>query len=109
VIVESPAKAKTIEGFLGKDFKVSEIKEEPKKTKKQSKLSYKEQQDHDNLPEEIEALESKISEINSCLYDPKCYEEKGLTILTEELATLEAEYEEKTERYLEVLELFESL
>ena len=94
---------------LEKEVKVSVKKEEQVKEKKQTKLSYKEQQDHDNLPDEIEDLETKISEINNCLYDPKCYEEKGLTTLSEDLLKLEAIYEEKTERYLEVLEIFESL
>ena len=79
------------------------------KKKQKTKLSYKEQQDYANLPDEIETLEIKIAEINTCLYDPKCYEEKGLTTLSEELSQLEVEYEEKTERYLEVLEVYESL
>jgi len=94
---------------LEKEVKTSAKKVEVMKEKKQTKLSYKEQQAYDNLPDEIEALESKIAQINVCLYDPKCYEEQGLTNLTEELATLEAEYEEKTDTYLEVLEIFESL
>ena len=94
---------------LEQEVQVSIKKESNSKNKKQTKLSYKEQQDYDNLPKEIEALELKIAEINTCLYDPKCYEEKGLTILSEELASFEAEYEEKTDRYLEVLEIFESL
>ena len=82
---------------------------EDKKEKKQTKLTYKQQQAYDNLPDEIEKLEKKIEEINSCLYDPKCYEEKGLTTLSEELVKLEKIYEDKTEEYLEVLEIFESL
>ena len=94
---------------LGKELKVPESKDESLQVKKQSKLSYKEQQDYDMLPAQIETLEGKISEINTCLYDPKCYEEKGLSALSEELKSIEAEYEEKTERYLEVLEVFESL
>jgi len=94
---------------LEKEVKVSTKKEEVTKEKKQTKLSYKEQQAYDTLPDEIEALEVKIASINDCLYNPECYEEKGLTALTEELALLEAEYEEKTDRYLEVLEIFESL
>jgi ATP-binding cassette subfamily F protein uup len=94
---------------LDKEVKLATKKEASTQGKKQTKLSYKEQQDHDNLPDEIEALEVTIGEINECLYDPQCYEEKGLTTLTEELAKLEKVYEEKTERYLEVLEIFESL
>ncbi|RLA69309.1 MAG: ABC transporter ATP-binding protein [Epsilonproteobacteria bacterium] len=94
---------------LDKEVKVTFKKEEISKEKKQTKLSYKEQQDYDNLPDEIEDLEVKIAEINTCLYDPKCYEEKGLTQISEELSKLETRYEEKTDRYLEVLEIFESL
>jgi ATP-binding cassette subfamily F protein uup len=84
-------------------------KEEVVKEKKQTKLSYKEQQAYDNLPDEIEALEVKIAQINDCLYSPECYEEKGLTTLTEELSKLKEEHETKTDTYLEVLEIFESL
>ena len=94
---------------LDKEIKVSVKKESPAKEKKQTKLSYKEQQDYDKLPDEIEALEEEISRINACLYNPDCYEEKGLVVLSEELSKLEADYEEKTDRYLEVLEIFESL
>jgi len=94
---------------LEKEVTSSTKEKEVIKEKIKTKLSYKEQQDYDNLPEQIEALENKIAEINTCLNNPKCYEEKGLTALSKELLTLEAEYEEKTERYLEVLELYESL
>ena len=94
---------------LSKEFKVTEVKNASLKAKKQSKLSYKEQQDYDTLPLEIEALESTITEINACLYDPKCYEEKGLTSLSETLLSTETEYEEKMQRYLEILEIYESL
>jgi len=94
---------------LEKEVSSATKKEDVSKEKSKTKLSYKEQQDYDKLPDEIEALEIKIAEINKCLYDPKCYEEKGLTALSEELSQLEVEYEEKTERYLEILEIFESL
>ena len=94
---------------LDKEIKVSVKKEVSAKEKEKTKLSYKEQQDYDKLPDEIEALEEQISTINECLYNPDCYEEKGLVALSEELSKLEADYEEKTERYLEVLEIFESL
>jgi len=82
-------------------------KERPKE-KKQTKLTYKQQQAYDNLPDEIEALEKRLEEINTCMYDPKCYEEKGLATLSEELSKLEAIYEDKTEEYLNVLEIYES-
>ena len=76
--------------------------------KKQTKLSYKDQRDLDILPNEIEALEAKMDELNACLGNPECYQEKGLTKLSEELTEIEKVYEEKSERYLEVLELAES-
>ncbi len=94
---------------LDKEVKSIVKKDEKLKDRKQTKLSYKEQQDFDKLPNEIEVLEEKITIINKCLYDPECYEKKGLTTLSEELSKLEAVYEEKAERYLEVLEIFESL
>jgi len=43
------------------------------------------------------------------MYDPKCYEEEGLVVLSKRLAKLEAAYEQMSERYLEVLELEEQL
>jgi len=54
-------------------------------------------------------LEAKIDEINACLYDAKCYEAKGLINVTDELKKVEEEYEEMSERYLEVLEMEEEL
>jgi ATP-binding cassette subfamily F protein uup len=94
---------------LEKEVKTNTEKETPVKEKKQTKLSYKEQKDLDTLPDEIEELEKQIDEINRCLQDPKCYQEKGLTTLSESLSELEKIYEEKSERYLEVLEIYESL
>jgi len=77
--------------------------------KRPTKLSYKDQRDLDTLPNEIEELEAKIDELNACLGDPECYQEKGLAALSEELAEVEKLYEEKSERYLEILELQEEL
>ena len=88
--------------------KSSESKAE-KPIKQKTKLSYKEQRDLDRLPDLIEQLEAKIDEINACLYDPACYEEKGLINVADELKKVEAEYEEMSERYLEVLEVEEEL
>lgn len=79
------------------------------KEKQKTKLSYKEQRDFDMLPDIIEALEHKIELLNKCLQDPACYQEKGVTIIGKELAALEKEYEEKSERYFEILEILESL
>ena len=83
-------------------------KEEPQKIKKQTKLSYKDQREYDKLPEEIEELENNIEELNSCLMDPKCYEQKGIVAVSKELEEIEAIYEQKVEKYLELEELVES-
>jgi ATP-binding cassette subfamily F protein uup len=80
-----------------------------KRIKKKTKLSYRDQQDLDNLPPLIEELEAKIETINLCLYDPECYQKKGLSILTEELEKIQSEYDRMSDRYLEVLELEEEL
>ena len=77
--------------------------------KQKTKLSYKDQRDLERLPDLIEALETKIEEITACLYDPACYEEKGLVNVADELKKVEAEYEVMSERYLEVLEMEEEL
>lgn len=89
---------------VGIDLRVA-----PKPEKKKTKLSYKDQRDLERLPDLIEALEAKIEELNACLYDPACYEEKGLVNVADELKRVEAEYEEMSERYLEVLEMEEEL
>ncbi len=94
---------------LEQEVKTSVKKETPVSEKKQTKLSYKEQKDYDTLPDEIEALEKEIDALNACLQNPECYQEKGLTALSDELSKLESIYEEKSDRYLEVLEIFESL
>ena len=96
----------TIEKEIQKESKKSATEV---KIKKQTKLSYKEQRDLERLPDIIEKLEIKIETINNCLYDPRCYEEQGLTKLADELKATEVEYETITERYLEVLELEEEL
>ena len=76
--------------------------------KKQVKLSYKDQREYDSLPKELEILEEKIKEINSCLADPKCYEKIGIVVLSKELEETKAIYEEKVERFLTLEELVES-
>ncbi len=95
-------------GKLESEVKAEKPKEE-KRVKIKTKLSYKDQRDLDLLPDQIDELETKIDEINTCLYDPECYQEKGLTTLTEELEALQKTYEEISDRYLEVLELQEEL
>lgn len=79
------------------------------KEKQKTKLSYKEQRDFDMLPDAIEALEHQIEALNQCLQDPECYQQKGVNAISKELIALEKEYEEKSERYFEILEILESL
>ena len=83
-------------------------KEEPKKERKQTKLSYKEKIEYEKLPDEIDELEMKVIKLNECLADPKCYEEKGIVKMSEELEKTKNELEEKIERYLELEEKVES-
>ncbi len=83
----------------------------PKQTqtvKKQTKLSYKDQREYDMLPKEIEELEKKLDEINACLMNPKCYEQKGIVAMSKELEETKEIYEQKVERFLELEELIES-
>jgi ABC transport system ATP-binding/permease protein len=80
----------------------------PNNIKKQTKLSYKDQREYDALPHEIEALEIKIDELNACLSNPKCYEQKGIVAVSSELEITKEQYEEKVERFLELEELIES-
>ena len=64
------------------------------------KLSYKEKDSYDKLPDMIESLESKIEQLKECLYDPSCYEDKGLVTLSEELKVEQVRLEEMVEEYL---------
>lgn len=82
---------------------------EQKINKPKNKLSYKDKRDLELLPLKIENLEAKIDELNNCLANPECYNQKGLSEVSKELALVEKEYENLSERYLEVLELQEEL
>ncbi len=94
---------------LEREVKAESKKTELQATKKQTKLSYKEQYDFNTLPDEIEALEEQIRALNACLANPACYQQKGLSTLSEALTACQKEYEEKSDRYLEILEIVESL
>lgn len=85
----------------------SEKKEEQPRQK--TRLSYKEQKALEELPSKIEELERRIDELNACLADPACYQKHGIATLSKELESLQAEYEQTSERYLELLELAEEL
>ncbi len=85
------------------------VKSEKPKTKKQTKLSYKEQRELEALPKLIEELETTIAEIEECLTNPECYQQKGLLTLSKELEEIKKIYDEKVEKYLELEEKRESL
>ncbi|MDC0932799.1 ABC-F family ATP-binding cassette domain-containing protein [Arcobacteraceae bacterium] len=84
-----------------------EIKETPKE-KRKTKLTFNDKRDFESLPKEIEELELKIEELNVCIMNPKCYEEKGLVAVSEELNNTNELYESKVERFLELEELMEN-
>jgi len=95
----------SLEIEVKEELSKTEVKKEPKK---QTKLSYKDQREYDLLPNEIEDLETKIEQLNLCMSDPNCYQEKGLVSLSSELEELNSRYEIKVERFLELEEMVES-
>ena len=90
-------------------IKIEPVKEKRQKPKKKKKLSYKEAKELEELPKLIEELEITIAEIEECLANPECYQEKGLIELSNELEEVKKIYDEKVERYLELEELKEKL
>lgn len=97
---------KEIEKEIEKEL--TNVKTTQQSIKKQTKLSYKDQREYDLLPKEIETLEKKLEEINNCLANPKCYEQKGIVAMSKELEETKELYEQKVERFLELEELIES-
>jgi len=81
----------------------------PKEKPKALKLSYKEKEFLETLPKEIESLEAQIEKINACLADPKCYGEKGISVVAEELSAAETLYEAKVEELLAIEEKLEEI
>ncbi|MDD3775320.1 MAG: ABC-F family ATP-binding cassette domain-containing protein [Sulfurovaceae bacterium] len=94
---------------MEKEFKDIPSQTIPAPAKIKTKLSYKEQREFDLLPKEIEELEYKLDKLHKCLSNPDCYQEKGLNELTKMLNETQSEYNTKSEKYLELWELFESL
>jgi len=81
------------------------LKEKPKALK----LTFKEKIALEELPLEIEKLELNIEEKNTCLADPNCYGEIGITKLAKELKDLEALYEQKMEELFLIEEKQETI
>jgi len=103
---------KDLDTLYGIEKQISQVKktsEQPKPTNKPTKLSYKDKNDLEKLPDLIEDMEAQIEQLNECMYNPECYESEGLVSLSQKLAKLEEEYESMSERYLEVLELEEAI
>ena len=73
------------------------------------KLTYNETRALETLPKEIELIEAKMDELNACLANPKCYEEKGIRTLADELEKTKALYEEKVEELLTIEEKAEEI
>ncbi|MDD2950606.1 MAG: ATP-binding cassette domain-containing protein, partial [Sulfuricurvum sp.] len=73
------------------------------------KLTFNEQRALEKLPAEIEALETKIDELNASLADPKKYEKIGISVLAEELEKTKALYEEKVDELLTIEEKAEEI
>lgn len=95
----------TLESEIAKEATAEKI---TPTVKKQTKLSYKDQREYDMLPKELEDLELKLEEINACLMNPKCYEQKGIVAMSKELEETKEIYDQKVERFLELEELIES-
>ena len=89
-----------IESELGQSI---ETKEKQKTSK--VKLTYKQNQILQNHPALIEALESRISELNHALSTPEIYQKIGLQTLFEELEEKKGELNLLESEYFEVLEL----
>lgn len=106
--LEIEKELKDLSSFENELAKESALPKQAPVAKKQTKLSYKDQREYDMLPQEIEKLEKKLDEINACLMDPKCYEQKGIVAMSKELEETKEIYEEKVERFLELEELIES-
>ena len=68
------------------------------------KLTFKEQHLLKTLPDDIQAVETHIDELNSCLANPVCYEKEGLQALASKLEETQKKYEELSNSYLELLE-----
>lgn len=106
--LEIEKELRELESFENEIAKETSTPKVAPSVKKQTKLSYKDQREYDMLPKEIEELELKLDEINACLMNPKCYEQKGIVAMSQELEATKEIYEQKVERFLELEELVES-
>jgi ABC transport system ATP-binding/permease protein len=79
--------------------------------KKQTKLSYKDQRDFDQFPDEIARLEARIVELEDMLGDANLYARDAARFakLNDEMAHMRKDVSTKEERWLELAELAETL
>jgi ATP-binding cassette subfamily F protein uup len=85
----------------------SEKVERPKSRK--AKLSYAEKKILEEYPEKIEKLETEISELETCLGTPECYQKRGISEVSKELEEKREFYEKMVEEYLQIEEKREEL
>ena len=108
--LEIERELKELEAMQEVDVKSTILEEKTLKTKETSlKLSYKEQQLLQSLPQEIETLEQEIHAIKKCLENPDCYQKKGLSTLSHELETKENALEPLIELLLNIEEKAEAI
>ncbi len=70
--------------------------------KPKTKLTYNEQRELENLPDEINELETILEELKRCMQDAKCHEKKGLVKLSLEFEEKDKIYNQKVDRFLEL-------
>ena len=84
---------------------------ERRKSKKQTKLSYKDQRELDQLPEEIENLETSIATLQTQIAAPEFYSQdnKDVQVTLQELSNAESLLEQRVERWSDLENMLDSL
>ncbi len=95
----------------GRNNKAANIKKTAKSNSPSKKLSYKDQRDYDLLPDRIEEIEQRLSEITTTLSDAELYAKdfEKFQQLTDENTNLIEEKELAEMRWLELAEEVEAL
>jgi len=107
--LEDEKELREVESIVNEAEKNAPKKELVKEKPKTIKLSYKENEMLKSLPLEIEKLEVQMDELNTCLADPACYSDKGISVVADELSAVEAHYETKIEELLLIEEKVEAI
>ncbi|MPB72995.1 ABC-F family ATP-binding cassette domain-containing protein [Campylobacter fetus] len=90
---------------IEKELSLSSEQSKEKQKTAPVKLSYKQNQILQTYPNLIEALETRIKELNHALSTPEIYQKVGLQTLFEELEEKKGELNSLENEYFEVLEL----